>query len=153
MGSPQRNAGTTVLFFVEAGHCHHRSKLFQNLLQALCWDDQARAGCRLPPASSPVTTCEGLGHLGWIEKPQGKAGQEICEGEKGRLEIAFLPAYASELTSVEYLWGHWKMLKLPNSCTSNYNVLSGVAIDALKRIRRRRSTLVTVFWKHVELAL
>jgi hypothetical protein len=45
------------------------------------------------------------------------------------------------------------MRELPNFCARDYRQLSEAAIDALKRIRRRRSTLVTAFWKQAELAL
>lgn len=43
--------------------------------------------------------------------------------------------------------------KKAKSCATDYQELSETAIDALKRIQRRRSTLVTAFWKQAKLAL
>lgn len=88
-----------------------------------------------------------------LRSHKGKLVKQFVKSKKGRLEIAFLPAYAPELNPVEYLWGYWKMRELPNFCAPNYQALSEVAITALKRIRRRRSTLVTAFWKQAELSL
>lgn len=94
-----------------------------------------------------LVICDGL------RSHKEKLIKKYVKGKKGRLEIAFLPAYAPELNPVEYLWGYWKMRELPSFCAPNYQVLSDAAINALKRIRRRRSTLVTAFWKQAELAL
>jgi transposase len=41
-----------------------------------------------------------------------------------RLEVEFLPAYAPELNPVEYLWGYWKELELPNFCPKNFGELT-----------------------------
>lgn len=88
-----------------------------------------------------------------LRSHKGKLVKQFVKSKKGRLEVAFLPAYAPELNPVEYLWGYWKMRELPNYCAPNYHELSQVALSALKRIRRRRSTLVTAFWKQAELSL
>jgi transposase len=88
-----------------------------------------------------------------LRSHHGSLVKKFVKGRKGRLEISFLPAYAPELNPVEYLWGYWKMRELPNFCATDYRELSSTALSALKRIRRRRSTLVTAFWKQAELAL
>lgn len=76
--------------------------------------------------------------------------KEFVASRDGRLEVEFLPAYAPELNPVEYLWGHWKHHELPNFCPKNFYQLSFHARKALQRMRRR-STLVTAFWKQAEL--
>jgi transposase len=88
-----------------------------------------------------------------LRSHHGSLVKKFVKDRKGRLEISFLPAYAPELNPVEYLCGYWKMRELPNFCASDYRELSSIALSALKRIRRRRSTLVTAFWKQAELAL
>jgi transposase len=88
-----------------------------------------------------------------LKSHRGKLVKEFVKAKNGRIEIAFLPAYAPELNPVEYLWGYWKMRELANFCATNYQDLSETAINALKRIRHRRSTLVTAFWKQAELGL
>lgn len=75
---------------------------------------------------------------------------DFVAGQRGRLELEFLPAYAPELNPVEYLWGHWKYHELPNFCPKNFFQLSYHARRALHRMRRR-PTLVTAFWKQAEL--
>jgi transposase len=88
-----------------------------------------------------------------LKSHRGKLVTGFVATMGGRLEIAFLPAYAPELNPVEYLWGYWKMHELANYCATDYYELSNTALDALKRIRRRRSTLVAAFWKQAELGL
>jgi transposase len=39
------------------------------------------------------------------------------------LSLECLPAYAPELSPVEYLWTHWKQHKLPNLCPDTYREL------------------------------
>jgi transposase len=88
-----------------------------------------------------------------LRSHRGRLVRKFIEDREERLEIAFLPAYAPDLNPVEYLWGYWKMRELPNFCAENYAQLSVTAIKALRRIRRKRSTLVTAFWKQSELTL
>jgi transposase len=88
-----------------------------------------------------------------LRSHKGRLVRKFIEVKQGRLEVAFLPAYAPQLNPVEYLWGYWKMRELPNFCAEDYRQLSVTALDALKRIRKRRSTLVAAFWKQAELAL
>ena len=77
--------------------------------------------------------------------------KDFVTSKKERLELYFLPAYAPELNPVEYLWGYWKCKEMPNFCPKDLMHLSDYAIDALKRMRRRRSTLVTSCWKQADL--
>jgi transposase len=88
-----------------------------------------------------------------LRSHRGNLVKKFIRKLDGRLEIAFLPAYAPDLNPVEFLWGYWKMRELPNFCAANYAQLSDTAIRALRRIRRRRSTLVSAFWKQAELVL
>lgn len=88
-----------------------------------------------------------------LRSHKGALVKEFVAATEGRLEVAFLPAYAPELNPVEYLWGYWKMRELANYCATDYQELSDTAITALRRIRRKRSTLVTAFWKQAELGL
>jgi transposase len=84
----------------------------------------------------------------WDGLPGHRSGlvKDFVAGQKGRLELERLPAYAPELNPVEYLWGHLKHHELPNFCPKNLGELSHHAIRALRRLRRR-PTLVAAFWK------
>jgi transposase len=46
--------------------------------------------------------------------------QHWVAGQRARLELERLPAYAPELNPVEYLWGYWKQHELPNFCPKNF---------------------------------
>ena len=81
---------------------------------------------------------------------RSRAVQDFVAGQKGRLVLEFLPAYAPELNPVEYLWGYWKQHELPNLCTEDFAELSQEARQALKRMRRR-PRLITAFWKQAGL--
>ncbi len=76
--------------------------------------------------------------------------QQWVAGQRARLELERLPAYAPELNPVEYLWGYWKQHELPNFCPKNFAELSDHARRALRRMRRR-STLVRSFWQQAQL--
>jgi transposase len=69
---------------------------------------------------------------------------------QGRIELAYLPPYAPELNPVEYIWAHWKQHELPNVCPKDYWQLSEAARRTLRRMRRR-SRLITAFWKQSSL--
>lgn len=79
-----------------------------------------------------------------------RAVKDFVAGQKGRLVLEFLPAYAPELNPVEYLWGYWKQHELPNLCPEDFAELSEEARQALKRMRRR-PRLITTFWKQAGL--
>ncbi len=81
---------------------------------------------------------------------RSRAVKEFVKGQRGRLQVEFLPAYAPELNPVEYLWGHWKQHEVPNLCPKDFGQLSHFARQALRRMRRR-PTLVTAFWKQAGL--
>jgi len=69
---------------------------------------------------------------------------------EGRIELAYLPAYAPELNPVEYIWAYLKQHELPNVCPKDlWNMGEGM-IRALKRMRRRKR-LVMAFWKQASL--
>jgi len=69
---------------------------------------------------------------------------EFVAGQRGRIELAYLPSYAPELNPVEYIWGYWKHHELPNFCPHDFSELSYRARQALRRMRRR-PTLVMAF--------
>jgi len=56
-----------------------------------------------------LVICDGLpGHRSRLVK-------DFVAGQRGRLELERLPAYAPERNPVEYLWGHLKHHELPVS--------------------------------------
>lgn len=71
---------------------------------------------------------------------------EFVAGQRGRLALDYLPAYAPELNPVEYIWGYWKHHELPNFCPHDFSQLSYHARHTLRRMRRR-PTLVMAFWE------
>ena len=81
---------------------------------------------------------------------RSKLVKEFLGEQKGKIWLERLPAYAPELNPVEYIWGYWKKHELPNFCPKDYFALSTQARKALGRMRRR-TTLVTAFWKQAEL--
>ena len=74
------------------------------------------------------------------------------ESRGGRIQLAFLPAYAPELNPTEYIWGYLKQHELPNFCAHDLTHLSEVARRGLKSMQRRPQ-LVRAFWKQAELPL
>ena len=75
---------------------------------------------------------------------------EFVTGQRGRLALDYLPAYAPELNPVEYIWGYWKHHELPNFCPHDFSQLSYHARHTLRRMRRR-PTLVMAFWEQADL--
>jgi len=75
---------------------------------------------------------------------------EFVAGQRGRLALDYLPAYAPELNPVEYIWGYWKHHELPNFCPHDFTQLSLAARRALARMRRRPA-LVMAFWEQANL--
>jgi transposase len=86
-----------------------------------------------------------------LQSHRSKLVKQFVATQHGMIELEFLPAYAPELNPVEYLWGYWKLRELPNFCAKDFSDLSIHAKKALRRMRRRRSTLVRAFWKQAEL--
>jgi transposase len=74
----------------------------------------------------------------------------FVEGQNGRLQLEYLPAYAPELNPCEYIFGHLKHHELPNLCARNLSELSDYARRSLRRMRRR-PTLIRAFWKQASL--
>ena len=75
---------------------------------------------------------------------------EFVAGQRGRLALDYLPAYAPELNPVEYIWGYWKHHELPNFCPHDFTQLSYHARHTLQRMRRR-PMLVMAFWEQADL--
>src|SRR5437899_10099386 len=74
----------------------------------------------------------------WDGLPGHRSGAvwDFVRQQKGCLWLEFLPAYATELNPVEYLWSHWKQHELPNFCPSTFGQWSHYARQALHRMRR-----------------
>jgi transposase len=70
----------------------------------------------------------------------------FVQGQNGRIQLEYLPAYAPELNPCEYIFGHLKHHQLPNLCPRNLWELSDYARRSLRRMRRR-PTLIRAFWK------
>ena len=70
----------------------------------------------------------------------------FVEGQNGRIQLEYLPAYAPELNPCEYIFGHLKHHELANFCPKNLWDLSAHARRSLRRMRRR-PTLIRAFWK------
>jgi transposase len=81
---------------------------------------------------------------------RGRLVREFVACPRGRIELAYLPAYAPELNPVEYIWGYWKQHELPNFCPRDFSQLSYNARRALRRMRKR-PTLVMAFWQQADL--
>ncbi len=77
--------------------------------------------------------------------------QEFLSDSQGHIETEYLPAYAPELNTVEYMWSYWKQHQLPNVCPKDYWELDARARQALRRMRKPR--LVAAFWKQSSLCL
>ena len=76
--------------------------------------------------------------------------RDFLESLDGQIWTEYLPAYAPELNPVEYLWGYWKHHQLPNVCAKDFWQLNEGARRTLRRLRRR-SRLITAFWKQSSL--
>lgn len=72
------------------------------------------------------------------------------EASQGAIWLAFLPAYALELNSAEYAWGHRQQHEIGNCRPDDLAQLDWFARDRLRSMPRRR-TLVMAFWKQAEL--
>jgi transposase len=70
----------------------------------------------------------------------------FVQGQNGRIQLEYLPAYAPELNPCEYIFGHLKHHQLPNFCPRNLWELGHHARCSLRRMRRR-PTLIHAFWK------
>jgi transposase len=92
----------------------------------------------------------------WDRAPIHRKSAKVrnyIESLGGRIEVAYLPAYAPELNPIEYLWGYWKRTELANFCPKDIWELGHFASQALKRVRRqpRRIELISAFYKQAEL--
>jgi len=71
----------------------------------------------------------------------------------GRIEVAYLPAYAPELNPFEYLWGYWKRTELATFCPKDIWELGHFASKPSSAFRRKpkRIQLISAFYKQAEL--
>ena len=82
--------------------------------------------------------------------PRSRLVREFVAAQGEALPLEFLPAYASELNPVEYLWGYCKQHERPHLCPKDFGQLNRAARTASGRMCRR-PTLVESFWKQAEL--
>ena len=68
-----------------------------------------------------------------------------------QLQVERLPAYAPELNPVEYMWAHLKTHEIANLIATTPWKLSFEATAALRRMRRRPSTIITACYAQAEL--
>ena len=76
--------------------------------------------------------------------------RDYLDSLEGQIRVEYLPAYAPELNSVEYIWAYLKQHELPNVCLKDYWQLSEAARRTLRQMRRR-PRLITPFWKQASL--
>lgn len=81
---------------------------------------------------------------------RGRLVRAFIKTLRGAIQLETLPAYASELNPVTYIWGYLKQHAMANFCAHDLAQLSDVARQK-PRSMRRRTTLVTAFWKQAEL--
>ena len=75
---------------------------------------------------------------------RGRLMREFIELSEGHIVTEYLPAYAPELNTVEYIWSYRKQHELGNVCPKDYVELSRRARRALRRMQRK-PRLVTAF--------
>ena len=80
-----------------------------------------------------------------------KLVQEYIASTGGPIEVERLPAYAPELNPVEYMWAHLKTHEIANLIATKAWELSFEATAALRRMRRRPSTVITACYAQAEL--
>ena len=76
--------------------------------------------------------------------------REFIGLSEGYIATEYLPPYAPELNSVEYIWAYWKQHELPNVCPKDNGELNQRARKALCRMRSK-PRLITAFWKQSSL--
>lgn len=77
--------------------------------------------------------------------------QEYIASSSGHLAVERLPAYAPELNPVEYMWAQLKTHEIANLIATKAWELSFEATAALRRMRRRPSTVITACYAQAEL--
>jgi transposase len=64
---------------------------------------------------------------------------------RGRIRLERLPAYATELKPVEYMWGHLKTHEIANLIATKAWELGMEATAALRRMRRRKCIVAACY--------
>ena len=85
-----------------------------------------------------------------LQAHRSKLVRAHVEGQRGRIVLERLPAYAPEMNPVECIWGYLKHHAMPNYCAANFTDLAQRARRNLRSMQRR-ATLVTAFWKQAEM--
>jgi transposase len=85
-----------------------------------------------------------------LQAHRSKLVKAHVEAQKGQIVIDYLPAYAPDMNPVECIWAYLKHHAMPNYCARD---LGDVAHRARANLRfmQRRPTLVSAFWKQVNL--
>jgi transposase len=71
--------------------------------------------------------------------------QDYVKGTGGRIVVERLPPYAPELNPVEYMWSNLKQHQIANLIATQFWDLSFEATAALRRMRRRRTMIVSCY--------
>ena len=90
----------------------------------------------------------------WDNLPahRSRVVRDFVDSLENHIHLEFLPAYASELNPVEYLWAWMKKHALANFCPDNFGELSTMATNKMQSVKRRK-TLIVACWKQAELPL
>jgi transposase len=85
-----------------------------------------------------------------LQAHRSRLVNQYVEQQHGNIALEYLPAYAPELNPVERIWGYLKTHAMPNFCARDLGDLTYAARRRLRSMQRR-PTLVSAFWKQVEL--
>jgi len=85
-----------------------------------------------------------------LQAHRSRIVREHVEQQRGKIALEYLPPYAPDLNPVECIWGYLKSHAMPNFCARDLAHLGRQASSRLRSMQRR-VTLVTAFWKQVEL--
>lgn len=72
---------------------------------------------------------------------KSKEVKEFLTKNTKRLQVEFLPPYASELNPQEYIWGRWKRNDMANYCPQDLSSLSKRASSTLRKYKSKADCL------------
>ncbi|MDB5870040.1 MAG: superendonuclease family protein, partial [Polaromonas sp.] len=99
------------------------------------------------PTPCPIYTrvknyvLQGQPHWDGLKSHRSALVRQYLDSLDGQIEIAFLPPYAPDLNSVEYLWTWLKRHALANYCPNNLRQLQATARNKLKSVQKRPSII------------
>lgn len=86
-----------------------------------------------------------------LQGHRSKLVADLVHRARGRLQLAFLPAYAPELNPTELVWAHLKNREVGNYCPATFHELADLTRRRLKSMQRRPD-LLNAFIRHTGLA-